>query len=251
VTSTATATNTATITLTPTITPTPLPPTGEGSLIPIGNIPAQYAGRTLEIGLFGPGNVVNCQNQGSAWLAVVNPEGTPVSFTWYAEADAGTNRTGDPDLTSSSPFLTSGDHNPNDMSLMAQATSTVLPGGTRPQLLQPLYNPTPPTGSPANISSTAQGSSTTIGFEENPVPAGFSNVPGIMVANDGQYFFDGSWLYIDVQIPTQVNGQAYPGGYWKLEYVPVPRPIPNGGILAADRLTMTLKISGAPVYLVQ
>jgi hypothetical protein len=73
-----------------------------------------------------------------------------------------------------------------------------------------------------------------------------------MVANDGQYFFDGSWLYIDVQIPTNLaNGQAYPGGYWKLEYVPVPRPFPNGGILAADRLTMTLKISGAPVYLVQ
>jgi hypothetical protein len=138
------------------------------------------------------------------------------------------------------------------MALMSTPVATTVAGGSRPQLLQPLLS-----GSTPPNASTAMGNSVTIGFEENPSPPDFSNVQGVMVADDGNYFFDGSWLYIDVQVPVTITdpstGQTvpYPGGYWKLEYVPVPRPVPGGGILAADRLTMTLKVKGAPAYLVQ
>jgi hypothetical protein len=212
----------------------------------VGDVPAQFAGRILEIGLFGPGNVVDCWHQGSAWLSVIRPDGVAAPFTWYAKADPGTNRTGDPDLNPSSPMLLSGDHLPTDMGLMSIANAA-----SRPHLLQPLFSG----ASPPNA-STAMGQSYPIGFEENPTPPG-GNIQGVMVADDGSYFFDGSWLYIDVQVPVTITDPStglavpYPGGYWKLQYVPVPRPVPGGGILAADRLTMTLKVKGAPAYLVE
>lgn len=235
-------TATPTVTQTPTVTATPLPPNGAGSLIPIGYIPAQYAGRTVEIGLFGPGDVVDCQDQGSAWMSVIEPDGSAASFTWYAKADTGTNRTGDQSVTASSlsPYDAgaAGDHNPAAMSQMDNTDAT-----TRPKLLQPLVNAG---------SSGASGSSVTISYEENdPDMPDSAKIPGVMVADDGQYLFDGSWLYIDVQVPTTVDGAAYGGGYWKLQYVPVPRPILDGGVLAADRLTITLAVKGAPVYLVK
>jgi hypothetical protein len=61
------------LTATPTLTPDPTPITG-GSLITLGDVPQKYAGRTLEIQLFDPGDVVNCANPGSAWMEIVPPD---------------------------------------------------------------------------------------------------------------------------------------------------------------------------------
>jgi len=235
---TATFTQSPTATVTPTYTATPLPPDHTGAVIPIGDVPASFAGRTLEIGLFGPGDVVDCSHLGSAWLAVVGPDGQYHSFQWYAKADPGTGRTGDP-----TPYAGWDATQMAEMQPTAQAWTSGAPSW--PYLAQPLTNV-----DPSGVSSQELNSSP-ISWEENEhnVPNGspLKDIPGVMVAEDGQYFFDGSWLYIDVQIPAS----GYAGGYWKIEYVPVVRNVPNGGILSSDRVTMTLGIKGSPVHLVK
>ena len=232
---TPTTTDTPTITMTPTPTNTPLPPNHAGAVVPVGMVPASYAGRTIEVGLFGPGDVVDCTHLGSAWLAVVGPDGQYYPFQWWSKADAGTGRTGDPDLTNGFPS-----------GAMQSMATWAKSGDYTHQVAQPLY-PTDPTGNASGMLDSAE-----ISWEENEQyiqdhSPELIGIPGVMVANDGHYLFDGSWLYIDVQIPAT----GYTGGYWKLEYVPVPRPVLNGGVYSADRLTMTLAVKGSPVHLVQ
>jgi len=87
-TDTPTLTSTPTITMTPTITPTSTPVTS-GAIIPIGDVPAGYIGKTVVVSMFDPGDVVDCAHKGSAWMELLAPDGNPVPFTYVVRADAG------------------------------------------------------------------------------------------------------------------------------------------------------------------
>ena len=89
----STQTPTLTPTTVPTITPTSTPPTGS-SLVPLGEVPSKYAGSSLYIDMFDPGDVVDCNHPGSAWFEIVPPNDTngnavaPVPFTYTVTSDS-------------------------------------------------------------------------------------------------------------------------------------------------------------------
>src|SRR5262249_15648109 len=70
---------------------------GEGATIPIGNVPAQFAGREINLSLFDPGDVVDCNHPGSAWIELQEPDGKSFAdFTYTVTADETSNYLGDP-----------------------------------------------------------------------------------------------------------------------------------------------------------
>ena len=213
ITPTGTATGTATNTSSPTNTVSPTPRTG-GAVIPLGNIPSLYANHQITVGMFDPGDVVNCTHQGFAWMELLRPDGTISPFTYTITSDSGTGYATD----------APGDrlHNSTDDNTTSATTGTTISYSGNPP--GPIHN------APIVVGTTRYG---------NADPANHNN-PAILVAAGTQKLYSNSWVYITFQVPS-----SYVEGYWKLQYVL------EGNTLPADRLTITLTAKDAPVSLLK
>jgi len=185
---------------------------GSTALVPLGYVPAAYAGKRLHIRLYDVGDV---SNSSTTSVQVLTPAGSNTDIT-------GTVGGGYPVATDYSWWVAPTDcPNPSSSGACSSGGSGYITDGSE-------ANP-----------HTAQ---------HNVSGAAGTAIGGL---GSDTHRYNGSWLTIDTTIPSDNAPPSYTtmvnkcGGYWKMRY-----NIPAGGS-GNDTTTWEISVAGAPVHLVQ
>lgn len=186
--------------------------TDSPALVPLGYVPAAYAGKRLHIRLYDVGDV---SNSSTTSVQVLTPAGSNTDIT-------GTVGGGYPVATDYSWWVAPTDcPNPSSSGACSSGGSGYITDGSE-------ANP-----------HTAQ---------HNVSGAAGTAIGGL---GSDTHRYNGSWLTIDTTIPSDNAPPSYTtmvnkyGGYWKMRY-----NIPAGGS-GNDTTTWEISVAGAPVHLVQ